>query len=303
MNKQPVLLEISDRIATVTLNDPERRNPVTGNDMIAALLKTFAKVQAELQSNVRETRLVLFALMLGALALTGATIAAARLSEQRFADARLKELSARQVEFQEDERKRVSRELHDSISQLLVSARYGLESALNRSQEQRDITEPVEKSMSAINDAISEVRRISMALRPSVLDDMGLAAAVKSLGSEFSKQVGITVDVQAEPLKELLSDEAKTALYRVIQEALTNVARHSQASNVTIKLCRRGNKVKLRLEDDGVGMPRGRRKGGGLGIRNMQERIDTFGGTIRFSRAKQGGLAIAATLPIVKQKK
>ena len=262
-----------------------------------------AKVQAELQSNVRETRLVLFALMLGAVALTGATIAAARLSEQRFADARLKELSARQVEFQEDERKRVSRELHDSISQLLVSARYGLESALNRSQEQRDITEPVEKSMSAINDAISEVRRISMALRPSVLDDMGLAAAVKSLGSEFSKQIGIAVDVQAEPLKELLTDEAKTALYRVIQEALTNVARHSQASSVKIELCRRGSKVKLRLEDDGVGMPRGRRKGGGLGIRNMQERIDTFGGTIRFSKAKAGGLAIAATLPIVKRKK
>ncbi|MCY6380132.1 cache domain-containing protein [Hoeflea prorocentri] len=261
-----------------------------------------AKVQAELQSNVSETRLVLFVLMLGALALTGTTIAAARLSEQRFADARLKELSARQVEFQEDERKRVSRELHDSISQLLVSARYGLESALNRSEKQGDITEPVEKSMSAIDDAISEVRRISMALRPSVLDDMGLAAAVKSLGSEFSKRVGISVDVQAEPLRELLSDEAKTALYRVIQEALTNVARHSDARNVTIKLCRHGNNVKLRLEDDGVGMPRAR-KVGGLGIRNMQERMDTFGGTIRFSKAKPHGLAIAVTLPIVKQKK
>ncbi|MEX3009778.1 cache domain-containing protein [Hoeflea sp. TYP-13] len=265
-----------------------------------------ATVQGELQSNVRETRLVLFVLMFGAVLLTATTIAAARLSEQRFADARLKELSARQVDFQEEERKRVSRELHDSISQLLVSARYGLESALNGSRRKNDIAEPIEKSMNALDNAISEVRRISMALRPSVLDDMGLAAALKSLGSEFSRQSDIAVEVEAEPLKDTLPDEAKTALYRVIQEALTNVARHSGARNVKIRLCRSGNKIVLHLEDDGVGMARGaerRNKGGGLGIRNMQERIDTFDGTIRFSKARSGGLAIKVTLPIVKQKK
>ena len=265
-----------------------------------------AAVQSELQNNVGETRLVLFVLMLGAVMLTAATIAAARLSEQRFADARLKELSARQVNVQEEERKRVSRELHDSISQLLVSARYGLENALNSSRRENDISEPIEKSMNALDNAISEVRRISMALRPSVLDDMGLAAAVKSLGNDFSRQSGIAVEVEAEPIKALLSDEAKTALYRVIQEALTNVARHSHAGNVKIRLCRRGRKIKLHLEDDGVGMPRGaerRQRSGGLGIRNMQERIDTFGGSIRFSRGRAGGLAIAVTLPIVDNNK
>ncbi|MDA4844506.1 cache domain-containing protein [Hoeflea poritis] len=265
-----------------------------------------AAVQSELQNNVGETRLVLFVLMLGAVMLTAATIAAARLSEQRFADARLKELSARQVNFQEEERKRVSRELHDSISQLLVSARYGLENALNVSRKEDDISEPIEKSMNALDNAISEVRRISMALRPSVLDDMGLSAAVKSLGNDFSRQSGIAVEVEAEQTKDLLSDEAKTALYRVIQEALTNVARHSHAGNVKIRLCRRGSKIKLHLEDDGVGMPRGaakRKRGDGLGIRNMQERIDTFGGSIRFSKGRAGGLAIAVTLPIVGKKK
>ena len=239
-----------------------------------------AIVQDSLKSNVGETRLVLIVLMLGAVLLTAATIAAARLSEQRFADARLKELSARQVDFQEDERKRVSRELHDSISQLLVSARYGLENALNTSRENSgDIAEPIEKSMGALDDAISEVRRISMALRPSVLDDMGLAAALKSLGNEFSRQSDIAVEVDAEPLNELLSDEAKTALYRVTQEALTNVAKHSGAKRVKIKVSHRGSKIVMQLEDDGVGMPRGARRrsdANGLGIRNMQERIDTF---------------------------
>ncbi|WP_419911598.1 cache domain-containing protein [Hoeflea sp.] len=265
-----------------------------------------AAVQSELHDNVGETRLVLFVLMLGAVSLTGATIAAARLSEQRFADARLKELSARQVDFQEEERKRVSRELHDSISQLLVSARYGLENALNSSHKEGDISEPIEKSMNALDNAIAEVRRISMALRPSVLDDMGLAAAVKSLCSEFSRQSGIAVEVEAEQIKDMLSDEAKTALYRVIQEALTNVVRHSGANHVSIRLCRRGKTIRLQLEDDGTGMPRGaerRKRGGGLGIRNMQERIDTFGGSIRFSKPPSGGLAITVTLPIVNNKK
>ncbi len=214
-------------------------------------------VQLELENTIRETRYVLFGLALCALLLTGSVVGAARLSEQRFADARLKELSARQADIQEDERKRVSRELHDSISQLLVSTRYGLESALNRSAGDRAVSEPIRKSMDALDAAISEVRRISMALRPSVLDDMGLVAAVKSLAAEFSKQSGIDVEVEAEHVRELLSDEAKTALYRVIQEALTNVARHSGAKHVGIRIVRRAKHVELLLEDDGTGMARG----------------------------------------------
>ena len=262
-----------------------------------------AKVQTELQSNIRETRLVLFAIAFGALVLTGSIIGAARLSEQRFADARLKELSARQADFQEQERKRVPRELHDSISQLLVSSRYGLESALGKLGDNRAVAEPLEKSMNALSDANSEVRRIPMALRPSVLDELGLAAAVKSLGNDFSKQTGIEVAVKTEQVRDLLSDEAKTALFRVIQEALTNVAKHSGAKHVSVRLSRRGRRVELELEDDGIGLSRGSERqapGGGLGIRNMQERIDSFDGTIRFSRPRSDGLAIRVSLPIVK---
>lgn len=258
-------------------------------------------VQNELQDNIRETRLVLFALSLAGIALTALIIAIARLSEQRLADARLKALTARLVAAQEDERKRVSRELHDSISQLLVSSRYGLESALSRSENHDDIATPIEKSMQALDGAISEVRRISRALRPSVLDDMGLAAAVKVLGKEFAQQSNIEVNVEAVPARNLLTDEAKTALYRIIQEALTNVSRHSGASNVSIRLFHRGSSVVLEFEDNGVGLPRAPGRlpdNGGLGLRNMQERIDSFGGSIRFSRGQAGGLAIQVTLPI-----
>lgn len=268
------------------------------------VLEEVSKVQAELQNNVSETRLVLFVLMFAGMLLTATIISIARLSEQRFADARLKELSARQVDIQEEERKRVSRELHDSISQLLVSARYGLETALSKSSGKSQIDEPIGKSMKALDEAITEVRRISMALRPSVLDDMGLAAALKSLGTEFSQQSGIMVEVDAQQVRQALSDEAKTALYRISQEALTNVARHSQAEKVRIRLHRNGNKVVFELNDDGAGMARGSEtqdSGGGLGIRNMKERIDTLQGTIRFSRAASGGLAIRVVLPVVKR--
>ena len=268
------------------------------------VLDEVSTVQAELQNNVSETRMVLFVLMFVGMLLTATIISIARLSEQRFADARLKELSARQVDIQEEERKRVSRELHDSISQLLVSARYGLETALSKSSGKSQIGEPIGKSMKALDEAITEVRRISMALRPSVLDDMGLAAALKSLGTEFSLQSGIKVDVDAQQVRQTLSDEAKTALYRITQEALTNVARHAEAKHVRIRLHRNGNKVVFELNDDGTGMTRGSEtqdSGGGLGIRNMKERIDTLQGTIRFSKAASGGLAIRVVLPVVKQ--
>lgn len=262
-----------------------------------------AAVKTEMMANSETTRLALLGLSFGAVLLTAIILFMARLSEQRLADARLKELTAKLVDAQEWERKRVSRELHDSISQLLVSTRYGLEAALSRSKRSREVAEPIEKSMSSLDDAIGEVRRISMALRPSVLDDMGLASAISSLGSEFERRSDIAVDANVEQVRDLLSDEAKTALYRVVQEGLTNVSKHSNAKNVSIRLKRLGGRVVLELEDDGIGLREGDRPGtaGGFGIRNMQERVDTFGGSISFSRAKTGGLAIRASLPIERQ--
>ena len=103
-----------------------------------------------------------------------------------------------------------------------------------------------------------------------------------------------------------MSNEAKTALFRVIQEALTNVAKHSGAKHVGIRLGRRGRRVELEIEDDGIGMSRGFERQAprsDLGIRNMQERIDSFNGTIRFSRPRSGGLAIKVSLPVVKPKR
>lgn len=260
-------------------------------------------IQAEMQNSIRQTRYVLLFLSIGAIAVTTAILAGLQLSEQRLADAKLKKLTARIVEIQEDERKRVSRELHDSISQLLVSARYGIENALGHTRKGSKITQPIEKSMTTLDAAISEVRRISMDLRPSVLDDMGLAAAIKGLGAEFTAHSDFTVTVEAEPVHNLLSDEAKTALYRVVQEALTNAVKHSGAKNVSVCLDKTKDKIRLVIKDDGRGAPMGIRflqEASGLGIRNMQERIDNFNGQIQFMVVRPTGFSVSVTLPIEK---
>ncbi|MEH6359563.1 MAG: cache domain-containing protein [Amylibacter sp.] len=263
-------------------------------------------VQAELQSSIRQTRFVLLLLTIGAIGVTTIILASLQLSEQRLADAKLKKLTARIVDIQEDERKRVSRELHDSISQLLVSAKYGIENALGYTRKGSKTTRPIEKSITALDEAISEVRRISMDLRPSILDDIGLAAAIKGLGTEFSAHSNFNVTVDAEPIQDLLIDEAKTALYRCVQESLTNAVKHSQADNVFIVLQKTKTQIQLDIKDDGRGAPLGVRflkETTGLGLRNMQERIDSFGGKIQFTDLRPSGFGIRITLPLTKGKK
>lgn len=261
------------------------------------------KIQDQTEIRIGETRLIILLLALGSLVLTAIILTLARISEQRFADERLRLLTARIVDVQEEERKRVAHELHDGISQLLVSTRYGLEAAVSKAKSVT-VREPLNKSIETIDNTINEVRRISMALRPSVLDDMGLVSAVKSLGAEYSKQSGISVHVNAKQPKKLISDEARIAVYRVIQEALTNADRHSRATEINISLKRERSRFLLLLEDNGIGIAQHAKwppSGSGLGIRNMQERIDAIGGTINFKNATPNGLIIEIGIPIDKK--
>ncbi len=252
------------------------------------------QIQNELDTNVKQTRLVLISLAIGAIALTSVLLAFVRFSEQRFADARLKELASEIVDAQENERKRVSTDLHDGISQLLVSARYSLDVAAEKASKFPAIQAPIEKSMETILTAISEIRRISIALRPSVLDDVGLAAAIKSLGSDFETQTGIKTNVKTQHVGNVLDDREKTSLYRVAQEALANIAKHSQAKFVEIELNKINQGVKMRITDDGIGAikkqnPNSRK---GMGLRNMEERISSHNGTFKLTEDKSKGLTL-----------
>ncbi|NKX64752.1 histidine kinase [Labrenzia sp. 5N] len=255
-------------------------------------------IRTDFARSIRQTLFVTFMITLAAIVIAGFLIAGVRFSEQRFADTKLKELTNRIFQVQEQERKRVSTELHDSISQLLVSVRYGVEMIHSEANRDPDLQVQAAKCLKTLDGTIAEVRRISRDLRPSVLDDMGLAAALGSLGKEFQNQSGITVNVQAEQCHARLSEGAKTALYRVVQECMTNVARHSHASEVAISLKVGMQQLVLSVEDNGVGLPRPLPKSGGLGFRNMRERIETYGGRLTLSRRASGGTRIKVQMPL-----
>ncbi len=262
------------------------------------IAREVAAIRTEIAESIRQTLLVTFLITLAGIAISSALIAGVRFSEQRFADSKLKELTNRIFQVQEQERKRVSTELHDSISQLLVSVRYGVELIHSEANREPGLQKQAAKCLGTLEETIAEVRRISRDLRPSVLDDIGLAAALGSLGKEFQSQSGIVVNVSAERCQTRLSDGAKTALYRVVQECMTNVARHSGANEVDIRLRVGNDTLALSVEDNGIGLPRPLPKSGGLGFRNMRERIETYGGSLTLGRRSPGGTRIQVKMPL-----
>ncbi len=259
--------------------------------------RTVAAAQAETEARVRQTFLAIGAIMLAALLvvfLSGLTV---NLRDRRRADARLKALTQRVFDTQEEERGRVARELHDSISQILIGVRYTLELARRRMRTgDPRAADSIDKGIDTLSGAIQEVRRISRDLRPGVLDDLGLGPALQSLMDEFGRRTGIQTDFETVVFRNRLDQEAKIALYRIAQEALTNVERHSGATRVSLML--RGYKrgAVLRIQDDGHGfMPTHQHPG--LGLRNMQERIEKLDGTLRVLSSKSGTL-IEAEVPL-----
>ncbi|MEM7289728.1 MAG: cache domain-containing protein [Pseudomonadota bacterium] len=261
------------------------------------------QVSRQLEENMQQTRWVFLGMAAGAIALTSLLLAFVRFSEQKLADRRLKQLASEIVDAQEIERKRVSTELHDGISQLLVSARYSLDLANENAKRSPKVREPIQKSMKAISMAISEIRRISMALRPSILDDMGLASAIKSLGDDFEAQTGIHMTTEVENVGNQLDDRQKTTLYRVAQEALANVAKHANANKATIRLKRSKRGVKLEIVDNGGGFSQDIKttQRRGMGIRNIQERVESHGGSFSARGNENDGTKLDIFIPSQKQ--
>ena len=222
------------------------------------------------------------------------------------ADAKLKQLTQRILDTQEEERGRVARELHDSISQILVSVRYALETARRRlAKGDARASQNIDSGIDTLAGAIQEVRRISRDLRPSVLDDLGLGPALKALIEDFRDRTGIHTQFETVVFRNRLDGDAKIALYRVAQEALTNIERHAQAENVALSLSGTKRGAQMRISDDGSGLPdKGIKRAtqsplsGGLGLRNMHERIDQLGGTLDVYTPLNGGTVIDARVPL-----
>lgn len=256
-----------------------------------------AAARAEVETRFQRTFLYIGLIALGALLLVFASGLFVNIRERSLADAALKNLTQRIVDTQEEERGRVARELHDGISQLLVSVRYTLDLTERRLVKgDKRAGESLRKGLNSLTTAIQEVRRISRDLRPGALDDLGLGPALKSLIDDFAKRTGIQAEFETVVFRNRLDDEAKTALYRIAQEALTNIERHADATEVNIRLFGHRRGATLRIQDNGSGMA-GETASGGLGLRNMQERIEQLDGVFRIL-SSGGGTVIEAEVPL-----
>lgn len=264
------------------------------------VLGSVAAARAETEARVRRTFQWIAAIALGAVLFVFASGMGITIRERRLADAKLKKLTQRIIDTQEEERGRVARELLDSISQILVGVRYTLELARRRFGlgDPRG-GESLSTGIERLNGAIGEVRRISRDLRPGVLDDLGLGPALQALVEEFGRRTGIATEFETVVFRNRLDQEAKIALYRIAQEALTNIEKHSGATR--IRLMARGHKqgAILRIEDNGcgIGAARGDQGEGGLGLRNMAERMEQLDGSLRVL-SSSSGTVIEAQVPL-----
>jgi two-component system NarL family sensor kinase len=266
------------------------------DDVDAAL----AAVAAQEAQHIDNTMLWIASIAILMALLVAACGLALNIRESRVADAKLKALAQRVVVSQEEERARLSRDLHDGISQCLVSIKLQIEAGLIRltGKEMKNGSAAAifERSTEQLNGVLSEVRRISHNLRPAILDDLGLAAALEHLAQEFSECCAIPVSFAEEGVTDGLSEVANTVLFRIAQEALTNIKRHAGASRIEITLSGTQRQVCLRIADDGAGFDLGdvaQHPKRGIGLRNMSERMEAINGHLQLSSTKAGTVVLA----------
>ena len=202
----------------------------------------------------------------------------------------------RVVEAQELERRRLARELHDETGQALTSILLGLK-GLEERMDDAESREAAEELRELVVSTLQDVRRLAVELRPSALDDFGLVAALERLTGSFAEQTGIAVDFQTALAEERLPEEVETALYRIVQESLTNVVKHARARRVSILLARKDGAVKAVVEDDGQGFDPAEQTGGS-GLVGMRERLALLGGRLAVESAPDRGTTVAAEVPL-----
>lgn len=226
--------------------------------------------------------------------------AEARLQESQ---ARLRELAAFRETVREEERSRIARELHDELGQSLTALRIDLAWLRNRYAAADEAAgRRLASSVALVERTTEAVRRISEDLRPRMLDDLGLAAAVEHHVGQFRQRTGIECDLAMNREEFDIDGPTATALYRIVQEALTNVARHAGAARVVISIDEEKDGIRLSVEDDGCGLPE-ERGGNTFGLLGMRERVEMLAGRLQVGGAPEGGTLIEVWLPTHKDGK
>jgi signal transduction histidine kinase len=286
--RRTTMLQIADRIAEINeagLNRAEDRLAVSAENLRWSLLVTFG-----------------IELLVGVILAVATTVLILRL--EREVDQRLKEtvdarsdlqaLSARLLRAQEDERRTLARELHDEVGQTLsaIMMEAGGASAAAKSD---DVRGRLESIGSMAEKTLNIVRDLALLLRPSMLDDLGLVPALNWHAREMSKRTGMNVRMSAN-ISDDLPDEHRTCVYRVVQEAIYNAARHAKARNVRVTLVNEGGRVVFSIQDDGSGFDKASVRG--LGLLGMEERVKRLGGVLRIDSVMGRGTTVSAELPL-----
>lgn len=282
--RRTAMLQIADRIATVNelgLTRSEARSSAAADSLQRSLMLTFAATLAG--------GLIL------ALLTIGFTLRLERELERRSAD--LQELSTLLLRAQENERRALARELHDEVGQSLSAILMETEGA-QCADLPPDVGEHLVSIKTLAERTINQVRDLALLLRPSMLDDLGLAPALNWHARETSKRTGRNVDVSVEGEIDSLPEEHQTCIYRLVQEAVSNAVRHANARNIEVVVQRTRQRVGVAVQDDGAGFDT--RVTRGLGLLGMEERVRRLGGSLQVSSEQGRGTLIHAALPVAE---
>jgi signal transduction histidine kinase len=254
---------------------------------------TRRRVDAQTNDIVTESVLLIGGCLLVALvsAMITVRIAARVFREMEAQTTELSRVSFRMLETQEATARRFSHELHDELGGSLTAIKTNLTSP----------NPNIDDSIKLIDDAITNVRTLSQLLRPTILDDFGLDAGIRWLAERFSERTGVDADYRSQ-FDGRLADETETHLFRIVQEALTNVARHANASRVTIFLRVENGNIRLTLSDNGRGFPQSPPGHTGMGLTGMRARARSAGGDCAISSTSGGGVTVDVTAPIDRKK-
>jgi len=292
-SQHATVLAIAKEVSAV--NEAELKQ---GEEQIAGV---FAQFRRRLQT------ITAFALSLGLMVTAATVLYSARLEknvEERYQESlrargELKELSTRLVGAQERERRAISRELHDQVGQSLSALLMDVENLGVMSAGNGAFLQGLKNIKMLAENCVNEVRNISLLLRPSMLDDLGLVAALEWQAREVSKRTGMLVDVVDENVSDTLPEDHKTCVYRVVQEALNNCSRHAQAKSARVFVHQEPDRLLLTIQDDGRGFDPRRERG--LGLIGMNERVSHLGGVLKVDSNPGRGTCLRVDLPLARE--
>ena len=300
--RKPSLGEVEDKLSYV-VQLPNWKWMLGTGLYVDDIAREVSKIRAEVDKNVRNTFFTVLVITSIVVVIVTVIGIAFNLHEHRMADVKLRDLARKYMQLQVSERRRFSRELHDGINQLMVSVKFRIELAMDKvskgggEADNERAVDDLERGRCALNEAIQEVRRISHDLRPSVLDDLGLLPALKSLLDEFSERTGVRIDLQTNIADRRMPEQIEITLYRVVQESLTNVERHADASLIRLKVRWFEDRVLLTVADNGCGFELAPKGGiSGIGLRTMRERVELLGGSFNIRAEPGNGTRLDALL-------